>query len=79
MCGVSGLYLIHGIAFDFATDKIQRTFPWYKHIHALMGTSLIVDRSVVGNSSTPLNVNALRALQTSDEHHPTTKALVSLR
>jgi hypothetical protein len=40
-------------------DRIQLKFPWYKRMHALMGTSPIVDRSAIANSATALDLSAL--------------------
>ena len=40
-------------------EKIQSKFPWYKQMHALMGTSPVVDRSVIAHSATPLDTSML--------------------
>ncbi|KIJ41642.1 hypothetical protein M422DRAFT_48528 [Sphaerobolus stellatus SS14] len=39
--------------------KIKRTFPWYMHMHGLMKTSPVADRSAVGNSSTDIDLEVL--------------------
>ena len=41
------------------TELIQRKFPWYKQMHALMGTSPIVNRSAVAHSQTSISLNVL--------------------
>jgi hypothetical protein len=40
-------------------DKIQVAFPWYRHMHALMGTSPIVTRVAVPHSTTSINLDIL--------------------
>ena len=41
------------------TDLIQKKFPWYKRMHALMGTNPIVDRSAIAHSRTTINLSSL--------------------
>lgn len=43
----------------FVADLIQTKFPWYKRMHALMGTSPIVDRSAVAHSRTAIDLSIL--------------------
>ena len=40
-------------------EKIQSKFPWYKQMHALMGTSPVIDRSAIAHSETPLDTSML--------------------
>jgi hypothetical protein len=40
-------------------DAITKVFPWYMRMHCLMGTSPVINRDAVGNSSTPLNLDIL--------------------
>jgi hypothetical protein len=40
-------------------DLIQTKFPWYKRMHALMGTSPIVDRSAIAHSRTAIDLGIL--------------------
>jgi hypothetical protein len=41
------------------SEKIQAKFPWYKDMHALMGTSPVVDKSAIANSATMLDTTVL--------------------
>lgn len=40
-------------------DLIQTRFPWYKRMHALMGTSPIFDRSAIAHSRTTVDLYGL--------------------
>ncbi|KAF8582916.1 hypothetical protein K439DRAFT_1617903 [Ramaria rubella] len=40
-------------------EKVQKSFPWYKCLHALMCTSPVVDRSAVGHSMSELDLSVL--------------------
>ena len=40
-------------------EKIQSKFPWYKQMHALMGTSPVINRSAIAHSATPLDTSML--------------------
>ncbi|KAH7911006.1 hypothetical protein BJ138DRAFT_1101375 [Hygrophoropsis aurantiaca] len=42
-------------AFDLTMSK----FPWYKRMHELMGTSPVVSRAAVSNSTTPIDTSIL--------------------
>ncbi|KAF8172623.1 hypothetical protein K438DRAFT_1981468 [Mycena galopus ATCC 62051] len=42
-----------------AWDAIIKKFPWYKRMHALMGTSPIVNRSAVAHSGTRVDLGVL--------------------
>lgn len=44
---------------SFIPDKVQAQFPWYKRMHALMGTSPIVDQSAIANSTTDIDLTVL--------------------
>ena len=48
--------------FSPITDKIQYKFPWYKHIHCLMGTSPTVSHVAVAHSASDLDLSALSCL-----------------
>ena len=41
------------------TELIQRKFSWYKWMHALIGTSSIVNRSAIAHSQTSISLNVL--------------------
>ena len=41
------------------TDAIMKIFPWYMHMHHLMGTSPVINRDAMGNSLTPLDLDIL--------------------
>ncbi|KAF8576061.1 hypothetical protein K439DRAFT_1623139 [Ramaria rubella] len=40
-------------------EKVQKSFPWYKRLHTLMGMSPVVDRSAVGHSMSELDLSVL--------------------
>ncbi|KII82823.1 hypothetical protein PLICRDRAFT_33215 [Plicaturopsis crispa FD-325 SS-3] len=56
--------ITEGSDIDNLWQKIQRDFPWYKRMNALMGKNPIVDRSAVGNSTTPIDTSVLQASRT---------------
>jgi len=63
LANIWGTYLIFVVAHD--TDKyleqINKVFPWYKRLHALMGTSPIVDTSAIANSTTDIDLTVLQS------------------
>lgn len=62
--GVSSISIIHSLPClrmnPFIPDKVQEQFPWYKRMHALMGTSPIVDRSAIANSTSDIDLTVLQ-------------------
>jgi hypothetical protein len=40
-------------------DLIQQKFPWYKRLHALMGSSPVIDRAAVSHSGTKVDLAIL--------------------
>ncbi|KAJ6609748.1 hypothetical protein B0H10DRAFT_2225653 [Mycena sp. CBHHK59/15] len=40
-------------------DLIKKKFPWYKRMHALMGSSPVVDRSALSHSQTSVDLSVL--------------------
>jgi len=40
-------------------DLIKTKFPWYLHMHMLLGSSPLVNRSAVANSQTKVDVTDL--------------------
>jgi hypothetical protein len=63
LANIWGTYLIFVVAHD--TDKyleqINKVFPWYKRLHALMDTSPIVDTSAIANSTTDIDLTVLQS------------------
>jgi hypothetical protein len=41
------------------TDLVQATFPWYKHMHALMGTSPVVSKAALAHSTSNVDLSVL--------------------
>lgn len=44
---------------SLSLDEIQKDFPWYKRMNALMRGHPLVDRSGVANSTTDMDLNIL--------------------
>lgn len=53
---INSIVLIHSYTL---TDKIKSSFPWYKRINDLMGTSPAVDKSALAHSTSPLDLMVL--------------------
>ena len=47
------------------TESISEKFPWYGRMHALMGTSPLIVRSGLANSTSPLDLTVLSTDKTS--------------
>jgi hypothetical protein len=64
--------------YTFLVDKICSTFPWYKRLNNLMGTSPVVDESALANSVTPLDLSVLSNFQASNNELAQVENEVSL-
>jgi hypothetical protein len=65
VCPYSKLGAQH--VYTFLVDKIRSTFPWYKRLNDLMGTSPVVDESALANSATLLDLSVLSNSQPSND------------
>ena len=55
-------YRCHFFAYHYAhasLEHITKVFSWHKQMHALMGTSPIVDMSAITNSASDIDLTAL--------------------
>ena len=64
--------------YTFLVDKIHSTFPWYKQLNDLMGTSPVVDESALANSATLLDLSVLSNSQPSNDELAQVEDEVSL-
>jgi hypothetical protein len=40
-------------------ELVESKFPWYLHMHKLMGTSPVIDRAAITHSQTPVDLGGL--------------------
>ncbi|THU80472.1 hypothetical protein K435DRAFT_874351 [Dendrothele bispora CBS 962.96] len=57
----------HGLVEADREDKIQKIFPWYKRMIHLMGTSPVVDRSAIANSTSTFDLSCLKDRNDQDQ------------
>lgn len=56
----SRLWDLSHLIYTYSTaDKVLREFPWYEHMHALMGTSPVATHAAVAHSTTPIDTSIL--------------------
>lgn len=62
IANIWGVYLVSFWNFlpqPLHADAIRKRSPWYMEMHRLMGSSPVVDRSAIGNSNSPINLDVL--------------------
>lgn len=59
-------YWILIVRYHRIPDKIKAVFPWYKRMHALMGTNPTVSKASVAHSNTSLDISILTGIEVCD-------------